>query len=274
MFLLKSIGAVLLSAAVGFGGAMLVDLGYDWGYIYANMVLHGQAFNQGNLALMTLPYLLFPLFGFWSLGYLTRNEKRALLPFLVGILGSALMYWYVPVEGTPVANVVWPSVALITASASFICSRRLFRFLQSRMNASVIYMPAAVALLCTAVCTLPVKLFDFELPKGPGLEMGLYSLLLAAVACFAARGAHPRGTIGGAFAGVLAVLPIMVANAINVGGNLLSLGLDQLHFGADLGPSALLSATFIAVSAIVACVAGGAAGAILASRQSSSARTW
>jgi hypothetical protein len=272
MCLVKTIGSVLLSGVVGFGGALLVNTGYDWGYLFATKLAPGEACNQGYMALVSLPYLIFPLIAFWSLGYLTRAQ-HVWLPLLTAGAGMAAIYHSAPIDGTGLANLVWPLVAAVTALCSCFTSRNLFQFLQGRMNASVIYRPAAIVAGLASLVSIPFFIFDWDLHPSAVGELGFYAVCLGLLGYVTARAAKAKGTTGGAFAGVLAALPILMANALNIGGNILSLGLDQLHIGANLGPSALLSAAFIGVCGLIACIAGGGMGAIIDQRvQSNSAR--
>jgi hypothetical protein len=263
MFILKTLGTVLFSGLVAYGGCVLVNLGYDWGYIFANRLVTTTAYpccsNQGQMAVMSLQYIIFPLIAFWSMGYLTRNEKNVIWPLLLGAVGTTIAYYHLPFVGSSISEkALWPGVAVLTAALSFIGSRRLFKFLQFRMNPAAMFTPVAVTCVAAFACMVFYLVCDWQLPHNEVFETGLYAVLLAAVGYLASRAVKPSGTAGGAFAGFLAALPILVANAMNIGGNLLSLGLDHFSLGANLGYSALASSCMISMAAILACTAGGA----------------
>jgi hypothetical protein len=262
MSLLKTAGTVLLSGVIGYGGCILVNLGYDWGYLYANKLSWGHECNQGSMALMSLAYLIFPLLSFWTLGYLTRNATKVWTSLLLAFGGLAVLYPNLPVDGSFLLNAIWALAAGVTAGLSFFASHKLFKFLQRRLDPTVIFRPAAFVFTAASASALALTYFDSKLPQSPGFELALYSGAVMLIAHAASRCAHPKGTIGGAFAGVLATSPLLLANALNVGGNMLSLGLDNIRLGADLGPSALVSALLISLSAIAASILGGAIGAM------------
>src|SRR5438067_9331580 len=136
---LRAMGRVLASGAIGFGGAALVNCGYDWGYWTTDKLI-GQpspfASNQGWMAMESLLFCIFPVMAFWALGYLTRKQARVIGPAILALLAMGALYFKLELAADEAIGGL--TIALCSGILSLFCSRWLYRHLDKRLNAAAI----------------------------------------------------------------------------------------------------------------------------------------
>jgi hypothetical protein len=259
---LKLVMALLLSAAAAWLGAVTVHVGYDWGY-HLIASLYGQAAeaNQGVMAFTSLLCSIIPmLFGLF-LGYFkaAAGAKRGWI--LAGAAVVLLFLTLVVFSGSPPDFLIHP---LRTAGQTvcglgaylggLIGGQSVYRSLSERMRRPIVaLLPAMAAFLPMAVACSLVAV-DFR------LELAAYSFLSLAAAAVSVRLSGAKRWSSVLSIALISILPLVLANMLNLFGNLLSLALDTVAMGAGLGWRALLSAVLISTVALGSALLGGIVG--------------
>ncbi len=268
MSFLRALGAWLVCGLLAYGGCAFVHMGYDWGYYLVEKWL-GQpspgAVNQGVMALHSLTHIIFPMFAGMYCGIATAISRRQRLGE-VGALALGCVPLFVDSLGGGSRDPLAMLSALIPIGTAYLFFRfgfSTFRFLQQRLKPLQLYIPGLLVVVPSAVYGLIASN-----GMGSGLaywqEALLYSTAIAASSAIAARLTRAADAEVGVLAGAIANSPILLANLINLVGNLGSLLLDRFHVGADLGWSALASAIAISTLCLASLLVGGALGAVRA----------
>lgn len=258
----KLLMAILLSALSAWCGAMAVHVGYDWGYqLIAKLVGQAAEASQGVMAFTSLICSIIPmLFGLF-LGYFKAAAGARKFWTVAGTSVVVLFLALIVYSGNPPDFLIHPvrtSVQTVLGLGAFFAGllggQNVYGSLRERMNRPIrVLLPAMVVYLPLAVASLLLNL-DFR------LELALYSILTMLGAFLSVRLSGAKRWGSTLSIALVSTLPIVLANLLNLFGNLLSLSLDTVGIGAGLGWRALLSAVFISTVALSSALAGGLIG--------------
>ncbi len=231
---------------------LLVRAGYDWGYkLVALLFQQTSALNQGIIANFSIAHVVFPV----CVGILFAGRVRATHAFklkwilLLSIAGAAV--WDSLVDD----DLFLRAAEVLLAAVCGLVAYALTRWNRSRNRISNLNLPElwnvpilGTLFISSAICA--VSSSDRLLP----VEICSYAgcILLISYLCRS----RERSLWADLESALLVLSPIFVCNALNLVGNILSLGLDGFGAGADLGWRALLSALTINLVAFAALVLG------------------
>ena len=231
---------------------LLVRAGYDWGYkLVALLFQQTSALNQGIIANFSIAHVVFPV----CVGILFAGRVRATHAFklkwilLLSIAGAAV--WDSLVDD----DLFLRAAEVLLAALCGVVAYGLTRWNRSRNRISNLSLPElwnvpilGTLLASSAICA--VSSSDRLFP----LEICTYAagILLISYLCRS----RERSIWADLESALLVLSPIFVCNALNLVGNILSLGLDVFGVGAELGWRALLSALIINLVAFAALVLG------------------
>ncbi len=258
----KLLMAILLSALAAWCGAMAVHVGYDWGYqLIAKLIGQAAEASQGVMAFTSLICSIIPmLFGLF-LGYFKAASSAKKSWTIAGTSVVLLFLALLVYSGNPpdflihpIRTVIQTVLGLGAFFAGLLGGQNVYRSLRERMSRPIrALLPAMVVYLPLAVASLLLNL-DFR------LELALYCLLTMLGALLSVRLSGAKRWGSTLSIALVSILPIALANLLNICGNLLSLSLDAVGIGAGLGWRALLSAVLISAVALSSALAGGLIG--------------
>ncbi|HEY9785902.1 MAG TPA: hypothetical protein V6D17_10905 [Candidatus Obscuribacterales bacterium] len=265
---LKLAACSVLAGIFAIGACHFVDVSFDMGYRIVER-LFGQAHesNQGWTAIYAQYLVFLPACAAWFMGccrtFHGRTRKWAVA--LAIIIAGWIVFVCQNVSSGGSASAAYISMAPLISLSAILGFRSALRFCQAirgRVLPSRLLLPGIVTLcLGSLYLVLPPESLPYN------VSWALHALLLACCAFAVTRIMRIRDTVTGLIAGVFTTMPLLMVNALNVFGNLLSLGLDNFGFGLDLGWRALLSASIIATIYLLS-LACGAAIAVLLDRKS------
>jgi len=266
--LLTYLVGLLLGLGFAYGACAFVHLGYDLGYRLVELSAgqpSPQAANQGWVAIMSMPALIFPSFLGLFLGLQKRRlgGSRRWYAALALLVLATFALAFADQRSSDLKEAGGHLLCLLSAVCSafacFAAGDKLYGEIARRLNPARILLPALLYLIPSTIYALLSAAEILALPFSCAQEIALYILLLAVPTALASRLTRAR-TVGSALAvAAIGSLPIQLANLFNVAGNLVSLSLDTVNLGANLGWRALLSAVII----ILLSASATAAGAIL-----------
>jgi hypothetical protein len=235
---------------------LLVRSGYDWGYqvvdllfgqgesVYKGEVLFSQdsALNQGVMANFSIAHVVLPV----CLGILFAGRVRAKhsvkLGWVIALTVAAAVLWDSLISTSDDLHVRVLEVLL--APICGVAAYGLTRWNRSHWRISNLNLPElwnlpvlATLAVTAAICLFAQSenLFPLELCSYAG---GIYLISYWCRTDSKSKWADLENTL-------LVLSPIFVCNVLNVVLNLISLALDSVKLGADLGWRALLSAVLI-----------------------------
>lgn len=255
-------GIIAMSGIIALCGSFAVHMGYDWGYRLVEQFF-GQptGANQGIWASQSLTFFIMPLFfGIaFSCQYAWSGARKwtrtSLICAFGGVLGLAYLAGSLNFDIGPVEAIVWSLAAVLFGFAGLITGYKTCVALRTRVRMRALLSCGTAAITLLALGHL---LGSTEIPFG--IEMLLYALIIGASGAWSARFAHARTREAAVLLALVGTMPIMLANLLNLCGNLLCLTLDAVHMGPHLGWQALLSAVAINVLAVSAAAFGGLQG--------------
>jgi hypothetical protein len=270
---LKFALALTLALTLSYVTCGFVMLGYDWGYDLID-AFFGQpsGANQGVMAIASLRFLIFPTTFGLSLSLLRSclggyRRWYLALAFVCLVSIPALMdtstfgtLWrhYVDLIGT--------AVAVIFAIAAFFAGNRILNKFGSAVN-------PLIALSSSFVYLIPATLYIIMDWFGASIydwnykaEVAVYALLIISTACMAVYQSGKADLRASLIVSMVATLPVLAANVLNIFSNILFSLMDLVHTGPDLGWRALLSSVLISLVYALALLAGSRLGMIFSEK--------
>jgi hypothetical protein len=257
---LRLSAALLLSAAFAYVAYMAVQLGFDWGYklverMFGQTAQADQAVTASYaLVIAVIPCVFGLVFSFfksalsgtrrWHAAYIIATLSYSTvvcLPNNVHHLFSSL---------EELLPVIFGLMAGLIGSST---GAWIYGALRKRMRLVPVVLSGLAALL-------PMVLYVLLSPMTLVVGLAIYSISIIMGSACAAYFASPRDRVGAILMAMVALLPIILVNFGNVTCNLISLGLDNLHVGFELGWRALLSACLISLWTFVCAGIGGSFG--------------
>jgi hypothetical protein len=249
-----------------------VNIGYDWGYHAVEAIAEqANASNQGMMANITLGFAILPMFFGMCFGATIARERNWRFWLPVGLLltfgSSAIACISVDSLSFFLDTLTNPDLWVYNASiftmgvSGLVIGKSLCSAIHKRIRTKPIF--AAISLQVIVFGTL---LFWHGGTINPILELGIYLCTLFASAFIASYMSRIRNTYSAIAIPMIASSPIIIANFLNVLMNAISLPLDQVQFGLNLGWQALLSSIFISVAAVTSIAAGGITGKVIKMR--------
>lgn len=252
--------AVFLAGMAAWCATALTSIGFDWGYELVGKVAGQPDSPQGVVAAMALWFVVMPTAFSLAFACLKTAWRGSWLWNLIPALmiTSFSIYDMVTLEATAedlLSFTPWAGSALVVSTASLLLGSKIYQWLSARTNAAPVILPGFLVCLPAGVL-----LWAHDNNFAWTLELVCYAtaLLLAGFAA-AFAGKTTRFSYGAAFA-LISTLPLILPCLLNVGGNVISLALDSLGAGAQLGWRALFSAAIIAIVSIASAISGGLGG--------------
>ncbi|CAN5412105.1 hypothetical protein BH10CYA1_BH10CYA1_01600 [soil metagenome] len=229
----------------------LVRGGYDWGYKIVDLMFSQErALNQGMIANFSLAHLVFPVcFGILIAGRVRGSHATKLKWILaVSVIGAAV--WDSLVDD----DLFFRAAEIAFAGASGVVAYLLTRWNRARLRVSNLNLPELwnLPVLGTLIASSTIVAFT-STGRFFALELITYAGAISLISYLSRSVSSKRPDFESA---LLVLSPIFVCNALNVILNLLSMVIDPVKMGADLGWRALLSAVLINCVAYTALYAG------------------
>jgi hypothetical protein len=258
----RLVAALVAAGAVAVAGHQAVSLGYDWGY-YLVEKLFGKSQDavQGLEAIYSLAFCIAPLFFGCAFGCLREAWSGSVRWNIAAVVSNIVCLFLMlgPPQALDESNLeefVWLAFAVPSVLGGLWIGRRIYSTLRTRVKIHPVLAGTSVGLMILAIAGG----WSTEAGHPWDLEMLIYGGIVTLVGASAAVCARARDKTAGVILAMIAVLPILLANLLNVSANIICLGLNAFGWGPDLGWRALLSATLISTVALASCVLGGSLG--------------
>ncbi len=258
----KLTAAVAVSAGAAWCATCLVSIGFDWGYELVQKYAGQPDSPQGVVAAMALWFIVMPVAFSLAFTFLKDSWHGSWLWNLIPavLITSFSIYDMVTLEATSqdlFQFTPWATAALLCSTLALLLGRKLYSWLAARTKVAAVLLPGFLV-------SVPAGVFLWVHDNNFAwtLELSLYAcalLLAGGIAAFAGR--SRRLAQGAAFA-LATCMPLLLPALINLTANVLSLWLDTMGAGGQLGWRALLSAGLIALVSITATIIGGLTGAL------------
>ena len=256
--------SIVASCLVSGAFTCIVQMGYDLGYRLIELIF-GQTSGsqQGMMALQTLIYAVAPVtfglsFGAFKSRLQGSRKAWSFLGFLAPCLFAVVMSCLSHDQGNSDdiwIQCLWIGVATSLDVLSISFAEKFVNYLGSRMRITSLLLTGTVALAPLVLMSHFIQLAPFRSQELIlAAEIALYLACLFIPAFYGAACTKVNDKIGALFAGSLVVLPLILCNFLNVGGNLLSLALDTVGAGAHLSWHALASALALSTLSFVALI--------------------
>ncbi len=254
--IIRSIGLILLalitSAALALLHTITVHAGYNWGYGLIEQIC-GQPEGevQGIWSLTSLGIVVLP--GAFGLAFGAHRAHQngtgkgwLISPFVLAAIipsGSIALVWSEP----SLFDWFWAIALGAVSSCCLLAGLQIGKWVYSELKKR---MKAPQMFLWTSLALLPFAIFNFVPgPSSLPVEVAVYFLSISVGAGIAAYVARSRNFSAAAIAGSFAMLPILLANFMNVASNVLSMAVDTLEWRALASAIAISSVTAAALCA-------------------------
>jgi hypothetical protein len=264
--------AIVMSAFLALIHMAIVQSGYDCGYALVEKIW-GQAeeIEQGLWAFMSLGVVVLP--GAFGLAYGAccahvggTSKAWTRTPYiLVTTIFAGLTMLICSGSQPDGSGCLWgilfeSALSVICISMGVRLGRWAYSNLKTRVQAAKMFLWSLAGLLPFAI----MNLVHGYMPL-PG-EIAGYFLSISAGSCIAAYLAKSKDRTAGIIAAIFAMLPIILANFLNLSSNILSCTLDSLEWRA------LASAVILNIVSLSAIGAGGAIAVVIRKKQLSCSR--
>lgn len=243
-----------------------VDIGYDWGYHLVDKVI-GQTHrdNQGIIANVSLAFGILPLsFGMFFGSTIAKNRSwRFWMPLGIFLSFASSALACIAVDSwsfflqTITNREFWFYDASIFTMG--IVGLSIGKQVALAIDKKFHIKPVLAAMSLQAAIFGSLLCFHGHTIK-PIVEVLVYAAALFWSSLLCSYLSKPRDKFNAIAFPALAAIPIIVANFFNVLMNVVSLSLDQISFGLELGVQALLSSILISTLAAISIAAGGLSG--------------
>lgn len=274
---IKLIVALAVSAVFAFVANCAIQVGYDWGYHLVERFA-GQVYesNQGWGAIYSSLFFAMPMFFGFAFGCFQRawNVTRRVRTASFTLALAAILSWCGCLmlgsdDFSVVAKLCWTLPSILFGAFGLWLGFHYYRELRRRVHLRTLLI---FGIGCLMIVGSP-KLFQADVPYIA--ELFLCTTALFATGAGVSYFARPRHRSGAVLMSFASMFPILIANILNIVGNLLCLSLDCFGVGPHLGWRALASALFINILTFGAATYGGLFGfKLLQKRQNASLETF
>lgn len=252
--------ALVLAFGAALGVRAMVDSGFDWGYFFVKRLVEQPSSPQGMVAAMALilvvPPLVYGIFSgqvrafFQKQSWIKYSPLATNLAYYGFIASRDISEWY--------RLVPWFALSVALSYLVYYPACKFWTWARSISPAKQLLWIPMISLSVIGLAEfIPGEINLNSLRESVGIQLAVYTTIMFAlsfVGGFLSRSRRPATTILFALA---TTLPIVAVIALNVVGTVLSLGLDVIGAGADIGWRACFSAIVIAMVTFSSVITGG-----------------
>lgn len=255
--------AIALIACVG--AHSWVDSGFDWGYFFVKRFVGQPSSPQGMVAAIVSAFYMPPLiYGVFAGQIRSFFEKQKWIAF-APLVATVAYYGWIATRGEEwFRTVPFCAVSLVLAYSAYFVARKLWRWARSIAKPkSLLWVPMLSFGIVGILEFLPHEYGLNSLKESVGIQLSVYAAAIFANSFLGGFLSRSRRTATATLFGLAVTLPVVSLMLLNVVGTLVSLSLDPLGLGANIGWRACMSAAVILLVTLSSVLSGGFAAAKL-----------
>lgn len=241
------------------GAHSWVDSGFDWGYFFVKRLVGQPSSPQGMVAAVVsaflMPPLIYGLFAGQIRAFFAKQKWIAYAP-----LAATLAYygWIISHGDEWYRDVPFCIVSLVLTYAAYFVGCKLWRWARSITKAkSLLWVPMLSFGIVGILEFLPSQYGLNALKESVGIQLSIYAAAIWANSFIGGYLSRSRRTATTILFGLAVTLPVVSLMVLNVIGTLVSLTLDPLGLGANIGWRACMSAAVILLVTMCSVITGG-----------------